>query len=147
MSKLSQLDRQDIINALAEGVSSGVLGRKYGVNRSSIIAVKKQNIGLIQQRLNLAKEYKEQAYFTALKKLKIRIDTEENIPILTLIAILRELNNQIQPDQSDASHKDNNVDKYKRLSGGEIEQKIKGLLAEYKHIKKLDDVVVAKPTE
>jgi hypothetical protein len=145
MSKLNDLQRQDIINALADGTSSGVLGRKYGVNRSSIIALKKKNISLIQQRNEQAKTIKEQAYFIALTKLKARLEDSEKIPILTLVGVLRELHNQIQgsPELDDKQI----TDKYKRLSGNEIEQRIKGLLAEYKHIKKLDNVVEVKQTE
>jgi hypothetical protein len=145
MSKLNDLQRQDIINSLADGVSSGVLGRKYGVNRSSIIAIKKKNGDLIRQRKDQAKTIKEQSYYLALTKLKARLEESEKIPILTLVQVLRELNNQIIEDGGDQEEKE--VTKYKRLSGGEIEQKIKGLLAEYKHIKKLDHVTEVKTTE
>ena len=145
MSKLNDLQRQDIINALADGVSSGVLGRKYGVNRSSIIAIKKKNTDIIRQRNDQAKSIKEQSYYLALTKLKARLEESEKIPILTLVQVLRELHNQIQANPVEDIDKP--IQQYKRLSGGEIEQKIKGLLAEYKHIKKLDNVAEVKTTE
>jgi len=132
MSKLNDLQRQDIINALADGVSSGVLGRKYGVNRSSIIAIKKKNTDIIRQRNDQAKSIKEQSYYLALTKLKARLEESEKIPILTLVQVLRELHNQIQANPVEDIDKP--IQQYKRLSGNEIEQKIKGLLAEYKHI-------------
>lgn len=145
MSKLNDLQRQDIINSLADGVSSGVLGRKYGVNRSSIIAIKKKNGDLIRQRKDQAKTIKEQSYYLALTKLKARLEESEKIPILTLVQVLRELHNQIQANPVEDIDKP--IQQYKRLSGNEIEQKIKGLLAEYKHIKKLDNVAEVKTTE
>ena len=151
MKKLNDIERQDIVNALADGVSGGLLSRKYNVDRSTISTIKKKNSNLIMQRNDKAENIKQQVYYLALTKLKARIEERSKIPILTLVRVLNELNNQIKLDEGKPTAISENIKHYEKLNAKQIESKIRGLLDDYKHIKKIDikadNKVIIKPTD
>ena len=148
MSKLNDIQRQDIINALADGVSGGLLARKFGVSRTSIFAIKKTNNNLIVQQQGKAESIKQQVYYLALTKLKSQMEERSKIPILTLVRVLGELNNQIKLDEGKPTAISENIKHYEKLTAEQIEHKIKGLLDDYKHIKKIDNkIIIEQPTE